>query len=216
MFGLLSSGVIHAYPITVTLIIPNAHGTLTPPNGPATAFTASSITFATSFDSVDILESPSGVFIFAPIIISVPGFQDTTISEPGANVTITDYGSAGLVRLSWPRSNSFALQGAAAQDPRLYGYRFHVFYVPSTIPGGTFNGVTTSGVIDFTLPSGEGVSVQATANNAMLTIAGPAIPRVESTNIPSLGLDSLVLLAALVSIVGGWQFRRSATRNRFC
>jgi len=202
--------VVQATPISVDLMIPNAHGTMGNSPGPGIPFTAPSVTFHATGDTSTLHSTAPGVLAFAATItLYIPGIGGGTVTAPlAATVSIQNVGPAdGLLQLSWPILDvPPVFQGVTAQDPNLRDLGFQSSFGPVGVTAAqTYSGFPTGGQVYFKADNGQTAVVGAGPLGGVLyvlvgtpaTTDGPAIPTLTRA-----GTVTLIGLIAILAYVG--------------
>jgi hypothetical protein len=213
-FALLSAATdVQATPISVDLIIPNAHGTMGNSPGPGIPFTAPSVTFHAAGDTSTLHSTGPGVLAFAATVtLYIPGIGGGTVTAPlAATVSIENVGPAdGLLRLSWLVLDvPPVFQGVTAQDPSLRDYNFQSSFSPVGVTAAqTYSGLPTGGQVYFQADDGQTAVVGAGPSGGVLYVLVGTPATTDGPAIPTLTRGGTVTLIGLIAMLAFLGLRR--------
>jgi hypothetical protein len=213
-FGLFSAAtVVQATPISVDLMIPNAHGTMGNSPGPGIPFTAPSVTFHATGDTSTLHSTAPGVLAFAATVtLYIPGIGGGTVTAPlAATVSIENVGPAdGLLRLSWLILDvPPVFQGVTAQDPSLRDFSFQSsFGLVGVTAAQTYSGFPTGGQVYSKTDNGQTAVVGAGPSGGVLYVLVGTPATTDGPAIPTLTRGGTVTLIGLIAMLAFLGLRR--------
>ena len=205
---------VQSTPISVDLMVPNAHGTMGQPNGPGLPFTAPSVTFHATGDTSTLQSTVPGVLTFnATVTLYIPGIGGGTAATASAvTVSVENIGPTdGLLRLSWLILEvPPVFQGVRAQGPALRDVLLESPFGPVGVTAAqTYSGFPTGGQVYFRADNGETAVVGAGPSSGILSILVGTPATIDGPAIPTLAPGAIVLLLVLIGMLAFLGLRRN-------
>ncbi len=207
--------VAHAVPLTVSLTVSNASGTIEAPGGPMIPFAGVPVTLTASGDTTQLMAPPDGASLAfsATVTMAIPGIVDAPVSEAaGSGVEIGNEGGRGFIYLHVrrPASQQPLDQGALAFDTALFNYRYASSFGPRRLDvarvGELFMAAASPAIL--ATPDGTVVTVSA-LSDAVLTIV---VDSAATSAVPTLSNGAMLAVQCLICIVATLATRRARRR----
>ena len=206
----------HAVPLTVSLTVSNASGTVEASGGPVIPFAGLPVTFTASGDTTQLIDpqsSGASLAFSATVTMSIPGVVDAAVGDaPGSGVEIGNEGGQGFIyfHARRPLVRQPLYQGALSFDAALLNYRYASSLGPRRLDiarvGELFIAASLPAILS--TPDGTVVTVSA-LSDAVLTIV---VDSAAVAAVPTLSGGAMLAVQCLICIVAAVAMRRARRR----